>query len=113
MNETRLTSGWLVRARPQGSPNPVTRLNTPGGNPASSTRRANSRTGAGACSEDLITTVLPAARAGAALVPVRSISAFHGTTPATTPMGSRSVYTCRSGLSIGRVAPWILSANPP
>ena len=91
VNDTRLTNGWLVSARPHGSPKPVMRLNTPGGNPASSTSRANSRTGAGASSEDLMTTVLPAARAGAAFVAVRSISAFQGTTPATTPMGSLNV----------------------
>ncbi len=37
---------------------------------------------------------------------------FHGTTAAATPSGSRLVKTNRSGLSIGRVSPLILSAQP-
>ena len=106
------TIGWLVSALPQGSPNPLSRLTTPGGKPTSSSTRANSSRGAGAISEALMTTALPAARAGPTLVAVRNNSAFHGTIAATTPIGSRVVNTCRSGLSMGRVSPWILSANP-
>ena len=88
---TLSTMGWLVSARPHGSPNPVRRFTTPGGKPTSSTTRANSSRGAGATSDALMTTVLPAASAGPTLVAVRNISAFHGTMAATTPTGSRVV----------------------
>ena len=109
---TRSTSGWLVSARPHGSPCPVTTLNTPGGKPASSNTRANSSIGAEACSEALSTTVLPAASAGPILTATRNSCEFHGTTAATTPSGSRSVMAIMSGLSIGRVSPLTLSARP-
>ena len=112
VNATLETIGWLVNALPQGSPNPVRRFTTPGGKPTWSSTRANSRRGAGAISEALITTALPAARAGPTFVAVRNISAFQGTIAATTPIGSRVVNTCRSGLSMGSVSPWILSARP-
>ena len=42
---------------------------------------------AGASSEDLITTVLPIANAGASLVAVRNICEFQGTIAAITPIG--------------------------
>ena len=88
-------------------------LTTPGGNPTRSTSSAKANSGPGATSDALITTAQPAARAGPTLVAVSNISAFHGTTAATTPIGSRVVNTIMSGLSIGSVAPWILSARPP
>ena len=109
---TRSTSGWLVRARPQGSPCPVTTLKTPGGKPASSNTLANSSIGAEACSEAFSTTVLPAARAGPIFTATRNSWEFQGTTAATTPSGSRTVIAIMSGLSMGRVSPVTLSARP-
>ncbi len=41
------TSGWAARALPTAGPNPVTTLNTPGGNPASSISAASSTAEAG------------------------------------------------------------------
>ena len=58
---------------------------TPGGNPASSIKRANPSIGTGAISEAFKTTVQPAASAGPSFVAVRNICAFHGTMAATTP----------------------------
>ena len=65
-----------------------------------------------ACSDAFRTTVLPAAKAGPILTATRKSWEFQGTTAATTPRGSRRVKTQRSGLSIGMVSPWILSAQP-
>ena len=109
---TRATSGWDVSALPQGSPRPVMTLTTPGGMPACSISSANSSSEAGPCSDALITTALPAASAGPSFSAVRNSWEFQGTMAATTPIGSRTVITSMSGLSIGRVAPSILSARP-
>ena len=108
----RATSGWRVRGMAQFSASPVMTETTPGGKPASSISRANSSIGAGAISDAFRTTLHPAASAGPSLVAARNICAFHGTTAATTPIGSRRVKTCMSGLSIGSTAPSILSASP-
>ena len=80
-------------------------LITPGGKPHSSTSSANLNNAAGACSEALTTTVFPAAKAGAIFVAERNNCAFQGTMATTTPIGSRVVNTCISGLSIGRTSP--------
>jgi hypothetical protein len=44
-----------------------------------------------ACSDGLITMVLPAARAGASLIAVRYSGLFHGMIAATTPIASCTV----------------------
>ena len=58
-------AGARPAARPPRPPNPVTTLTTPGGKPASSTSAANSSVDADACSDGLMTSVQPAASAGA------------------------------------------------
>jgi hypothetical protein len=108
----RATRGWLVSARPQGSAVPVTMLTTPFGKPAFSNSLPNSSIGAEACSDAFSTTVFPAASAGAIFTATRKICEFHGTMAATTPSGSRMVQANMSGLSMGSVSPWILSASP-
>ena len=85
---------------------------TPFGNPAFAISLPNSSIAAEACSDAFNTTVFPAARAGPNLTATKNNCEFQGTTAATTPNGSRSVKTNRSGLSIGRVSPLILSAQP-
>ncbi len=90
VNATLSTPSWRTSARPVSAP-PVTTLNTPGGNPASSISRANSSVDAGVCSAGLTTTVQPAASAVASLKVSSSSGEFHGTTIATTPIGSRRV----------------------
>ena len=70
------------------APKPVTTLTTPGGKPACSTSFMNSSSEAEVNSDGLITTVLPAASAGASFHAVSSSGEFHGTIAATTPSGS-------------------------
>ena len=62
------TSWFLTIASPAGTPSPVTTLNTPGGKiSASATSSANRSSVSGVHSDGLITTVFPAASAGADL----------------------------------------------
>ena len=56
--------------------------------------------------------MLPAARAGPIFTATKNSCEFHGTIAATTPNGSLTLKAYISGLSIGRVAPSILSASP-
>src|SRR5581483_12417614 len=65
-----------------------TMLTTPGGIPASRHRRPNRMDEYGASSGGLITTVLPAASAGAAFMPISHTGPLNGTIAATTPYGS-------------------------
>ena len=67
VSEIMSTRGWRTRASPNGGPRPVTRLNTPGGSPASCTTSARMNAVSGATSLGLSTTVQPAASAGATL----------------------------------------------
>jgi len=71
----------------------VTTLNAPGGKPACSNRAAKASVDAGECSEGLTTIVQPAASAGATFQVISSSGEFHGVIAATTPTGSRLVYT--------------------
>ena len=64
-------------------------------------------------SDGLITSVQPAASAGASLNDSSNSGEFHGVMAATTPMGSWRVKLKMSGLSMGMTAPSILSASPP
>ena len=64
-------------------------------------------------SDGLMTTVLPAASAGASFHAARSSGEFQGTIAAITPSGSWRVKLKLSGLSSGMTDPSILSARPP
>jgi len=109
---TRRTNACDVSARPHGSPWPVTMFTTPSGKPASANNAPNSSSAADACSDAFNTTVLPAANAGPNFTATKNNCEFHGATAATTPSGSRSVNTNKSGLSMGKVSPCSLSAQP-
>src|SRR5690606_24406476 len=85
---TLLTSGCSTSGMPTSAPKPVTMLTTPGGKPACSISFANSSTEADVNSDGLITTVQPAASAGASFQAVSSNGEFHGTIATTTPTGS-------------------------
>jgi hypothetical protein len=85
------TRGCRVRATPVVSPAPRTTLQTPGGSPASTIRRAASTDVRGVSSEGFTTTVLPAARHGATPRIIWVSGAFQGVMWATTPYGSRTV----------------------
>ncbi|MNC94377.1 hypothetical protein D3C83_112160 [compost metagenome] len=88
MKATFATSGCSTSGIPTSAPKPVTTLTTPGGNPACSINFMNSSVEAEVYSEGLITTVLPAASAGASFQASSSSGEFHGMIAATTPSGS-------------------------
>src|SRR6187455_1948330 len=88
VNATLATSGCSTSGAPTSGPKPVTTLTTPGGKPACSTSRMNSSTLADVNSDGLMTTVLPAASAGASFHEVSSSGEFQGTIAAMTPSGS-------------------------
>ena len=70
VKEIMSTSGCAASASPTTGPVPVTRLNTPGGNPRSSKISASRNALTGATSDGLSTTVQPAASAYATLAPI-------------------------------------------
>ncbi len=79
--------GWVTRVEPT-SPAPVTMLTTPGGRPASAMISARTKIDSGVVSAGLITTVLPAARAGAIFQDAISRGKFQGMTWPATPRGA-------------------------
>ena len=83
--------GSEISAAPTSSPIPWTMLNTPGGNPASSTRSASTEALTGDHSAGLSTTVLPAARAGAHFQVESMNGAFHGVMITAGPAGMRTM----------------------
>ncbi len=87
--ETMSTSGCLAIASPTSGPVPQTRLNTPGGRPASAHSSAKTKAVSGATSEGLSTTVQPAAIAAPALEMTERSGAFQAVMQPTTPEGSR------------------------
>ena len=78
-------------ASPTVGPSPFTRLNTPGGTPASSITCANKSAFIGAISLGFKIMVQPAASAGATLQAIWLIGQFHGVIMPTTPTGSYSI----------------------
>ncbi len=87
---TLSTPWWSTSAAPV-SPKPGTMLTTPAGTPASSSSSPRRSAVSGVCSAGLRMTVLPAVIAGTILKQAMSSGKFHGTMPATTPIGSRRV----------------------
>ena len=83
-----LTSWCSIRGAPVVGPKPVTTLIKPSGRSASSKIFINSNVEHDALSEGLITTVLPAAIAGANFQINVPIGEFQGRMSATTPNGS-------------------------
>ena len=78
-------------ASPTVGPSPLTRLNTPGGTPASCSTSANSMAFIGATSEGFRMTVQPAASAGATLQTIWLIGQFHGVMKPHTPTASLTI----------------------
>ncbi len=88
VNATLATFGCSTSAAPTSAPKPVTTLTTPGGNPACSISSISFSVDVDVNSDGLITSVQPAASAGASLNESSSSGEFHGVMAATTPMGS-------------------------
>jgi len=95
VNEMRRTLGSLTGRRQLHFPNPCTTLNTPGGNPASSTRSISSEQLSGDHSAGLQDTVSP--REAGAHFHVESMKgAFQGVITTVGPAGMRkTVWRCR------------------
>ena len=82
------TRGLATKASPTSAPPPVTTFTTPSGIPASRHSRPISKVVSGVYEAGLITTVLPAAMAGAIFHAAIWIGKFHGVIPTHTPTGS-------------------------
>ncbi|MCY1376798.1 hypothetical protein D9M69_643170 [compost metagenome] len=94
------TSGWSSRAWPAEAPVPVTMFTTPAGRTLARIF-ASSRMVTGVSSDGLMTTVLPAAMAGAIFQAAISSGKFQGITWPTTPSGSLSTMlrVCSSSMT--------------
>ena len=90
VNAILSTLGWLTKAAPV-SPNPVTILTTPGGNPASLKSSANLQAETGVYSAGFKIMVHPHARAGANFQIAINSGKFHGIIYPQTPAGSTLV----------------------
>ena len=88
VNDIMSMPGCADSASPTVGPSPLTRLNTPGGTPASCSTSANSIAFIGATSDGFSTMVQPAASAGATLQTIWLIGQFHGVMKPQTPTGS-------------------------
>ena len=86
----RFTRGSPTSGGPTCSPMPCTRLNTPGGKPASTVRSASNEHDSGDHSAGLRITVLPAANAGATFHVDSMKGAFQGVMTTAGPAGIRT-----------------------
>ncbi len=90
----------------------MTRLTTPGGNPASAISSTRSVAQWGASLEGLNTTVLPATRAGIIFQHGIAIGKFQGVMIPAIPIGWRMLIAHLSGSSEGTVSPNIRRPSP-
>src|ERR1700679_4246379 len=97
------TRGSSTMALPTLLPEPVTRLSTPGGRPASFKISTNIKAQSGVSDAGLITTVLPATRAGKIFHEGIAIGKFHGVIRPTTPRGCLTDMANFIGNSLGPV----------
>ena len=88
-----------------------TTLTRPGGTPASSSSPATRKAVSGASRAGLITTALPAARAGATFRVIMAAGKFHGVIMATTPTGGWRVITRLSPAGAVLTVPWMRTAS--
>ena len=84
---------------------PVTMLTTPAGMPARSARTPSASAEKGVNSDGLMTTVQPAASAGATLRVIMAFGKFHGVMMPQTPTASLRTRMRRSGVGDGIVVP--------
>ena len=77
MNAIFAIRGLVANGRPTSEPKPLTILSTPGGK-ISWMSSATNKIPTGVCSAGLITTQLPAAKAGASFHAAIKIGKFHG-----------------------------------
>src|SRR5436309_3717191 len=122
-------SGLFVNSVPTTSPRPVTTFITPGGSPASSKASINTSVCIALISLGLMTTVHPAAIAGATLIAIEPALEFHGVNMPTTPAGSittldvptvltrskssRTFFKCRKMFAARLLEPFARSCGAP
>src|SRR4029079_16537367 len=87
VNEITATSGDATIPSPTSPPEPVTRLTTPGGKPASSSSSTSSVAQCGVSLAGLNTTVFPVTSAGIIFQHGMAIGKFQGVMIPTTPIG--------------------------
>jgi len=80
-------------------------FSTPGGKPARCDSSASASADSGVCSAGLMTTVQPAASAGATLRVIIAFGKFHGVIAAQTPTGSLKTKSRLSAALLGSVSP--------
>ena len=112
VNEMTATSGLSTIASPTSPPEPVTRLTTPGGKPASAISSTSSVAQWGVSLEGLNTTVLPVTSAGIVFQHGMAIGKFQGVMIPATPSGWRMLIAHLSGSSDGTVSPAIRRPSP-
>src|SRR5665811_414952 len=110
VNDTPLTTGLDVISLPTTEPEPVTKLSTPAGRPASSSALTMLSEVMGAALAGFKTTVLPLISAGASFQEGMATGKFQGVMRPTVPSGSRTVYSRVRPNSDGVVSP--LSRRP-
>jgi len=87
VNAIRATSADAASALPVISPHPLTRLTTPGGQPASSMSETSRNIDSGVNSDGFNTQVFPKAMAEAICILASASGAFQGANKAATPAG--------------------------
>ena len=105
MNDSLRTVGLAHISAPIAAGSPVTTLSTPGGKPARWASSASANADSGVASAGLITTVQPAASAGATLRVIIDDGKFHGVIAAQTPTGSLTTTRRRSLPIVGMTSP--------
>ena len=105
VKESLRTVGLEVISPPIAAALPVTTLSTPGGKPARCASSASASAENGVASAGLMTTVQPAASAGATLRVIIEDGKFHGVMAAHTPTGCLITSSRRSLAMVGMTSP--------
>ena len=112
MNEMTEMSGFSTIASPTSPPEPVTRLTTPGGTPASAISSTRSVAQCGVSLAGLKTTTLPVTSAGMIFQHGIAIGKFQGVMIPAIPIGWRMLIAHLSGSSDGVVSPNMRRPSP-
>ncbi len=113
MNPTPATPGCPASASPTTGPGPATKLNTPGGSPASAMTPVSAAQQAAVLGAGTQTTALPAAMAGANSSAPIVYGQFHGLITPITPSGTRALSTRRPAEVEAGSAPAVRLASSP
>ncbi len=112
VNEMTWTSGDSTIGSPTSLPDPVTRLTTPGGKPASAMSSTSRTAQWGVSLAGLNTTVFPVTSAGIVFQHGMAIGKFQGVMIPAIPIGWRMLIAHLSGSSEGTVSPNMRRPSP-